>query len=84
MFGLSEAHYNVVKAQARKCNDELQKAIDEGKPRASEKAKRYNALAKGFIDKHHAPVAVLVPRLTFMWLIGHLNDRFGHDDGEYE
>lgn len=84
MFGLSEAQYNLCKQAARRCSDDLYKAINDGKPKASEKAKRYHSLASSYIDKHHKPVAVLISRLRFTWLIGHLNDRFGHDDGEYE
>lgn len=84
MFGLSEAHYNLCKQAARRCSADLQAAINEGKPKAKEKAKRYNELSAQFIAKHHAPIATLMDKYKFMWLIGHLNDRFGHDDGEYE
>lgn len=84
MFGLSDAHYNIVKQAARRCSAELEAEIRKGKPKASDRAKRYNDLAKDFIDRHHAPVAVLISRIRFMWLIGYLNERFGKDDGEYE
>lgn len=84
MFGLSEPHYNICKQAARRCSDELEKAIRDSGKTARARAKAYSELAGPCIDKHHKQVSTLMPRLTFAWLIGHLNDRFGHDDGEYE
>lgn len=84
MFGLSEAHYNLCKQAARRCSDDLQKQINAAGKTAGKRSKAYHELAKPCIDKHYVQVSTLMPRLTFQWLIGSINDRFGHDSGEYE
>lgn len=75
MFGLSEAHYNIVKKHCRKCSGEIKEAIAGGK--------KYEQVAAAVIDKNYAVVATIVTRMQFVWLCGYLNQRFGQS-GEYE
>ncbi|QGF21220.1 hypothetical protein KMB89_gp21 [Citrobacter phage HCF1] len=75
MFGLSEAQYNVVKQAARKCADEVREEIKRGG--------KYDQVATGIITKHHTPIATIITRLRFIWLVGYLEGRYGQQ-GEYE
>lgn len=75
MFGLSEAHYNIVKSHCRKCSEEIQDAISNGS--------KYDHVAAATITRCHAPVSTLVTRGQFIWLSGYLNGRFGKS-GDYE
>ncbi|EDV3179120.1 hypothetical protein CSP48_004033 [Salmonella enterica subsp. arizonae] len=75
MFGLCEAHFNIVKRAAKACADEVRKEIKSGS--------KYDQIAAGAITKHHAPVSVLITRLRFIWLVGFLEGRYGKA-GEYE
>lgn len=81
MFGLSEEMYNVVKKQAKACNDEIKKFVDAGTK--SNRAARYDQIAPVAIDKHRAPVATEIGKLQFVWLCGYLAGRYGKK-GEYE
>lgn len=76
MFGLSESHYNIVKAKCRACSQEIKDAIAGGA--------KYDHVAAKVIDANHKPVETLVTRLQFIWLCGHLNGRFGKADQDYE
>ncbi|EBN6978955.1 hypothetical protein DWS90_23305 [Salmonella enterica subsp. enterica serovar Give] len=75
MFGLNEEQYNAIKKMARECNKELKFECDNGK--------KYDHVATGIITKHHTPVSTLITRIRFIWLCGHLAERFGKP-GEYE
>lgn len=76
LFGLSEAHYNIVKQAARKCSTEIKTAINGGK--------KYDHVAASVIDMHHDGIKTLVTRLQFVYIIGHLNNRFGNSEQGYE
>lgn len=76
MFGLSEAHYNIVKKSARECSKEIGDRIKQ-------KDEKYDRIASGVIAKHYQPVSTLLTRTQFVWLCGYLNGRFGAT-GEYE
>lgn len=75
MFGLSEAHYNIVKQHCRKCSEEITAHLKKGI--------KYDAVAAEAIDKHYGAVKTLITRMQFVWLCGYLNGRFGQK-GEYE
>ena len=75
MFGLSEAHYNIVKQHCRKCSEDMKELIAKGC--------KYDHIAAAAITRHHAAVSTLVTRAQFIWLSGYLNGRFGQK-GEYE
>jgi hypothetical protein len=75
MFGLSEAHYNIVKRHCRECSAAIKDTISNGS--------KYDHVAAATITKHHAPVATIITRGQFIWLCGYLNGRFGQA-GEYE
>lgn len=75
IFGLSEEHYNIVKQQARKCADDVRNEIKRGG--------KYDQIATGIITKHHTPVATIITRLRFIWLVGYIEGRYGKS-GEYE
>lgn len=75
MFGLSEAHYNIVKQQARRCSEDIKEALAGGK--------KYDDVAAHKIDMHYDSIKVLVTRTQFVWIMGYLAGRFGKD-GEYE
>lgn len=76
MFGLNEAQYNIVKQAARKANEELKAVIKGGK--------KYDHVAAEIITRHHNnQIHLLLSRDKFVWLMGHLNGRFGKG-GEYE
>lgn len=76
MFGLSEAHYNIVKRKASDCGSSISALVKKGE--------KYDRIAAAEIDKAHAPVATIITRLQFVWLIGYLNGRFGNDSTDYE
>ncbi|QVW27722.1 hypothetical protein [Hafnia phage Pocis76] len=70
MFGLSEAHFNLVKQAAKNCAREIKDAIDAGK--------KYDDCAADIISKYHNDkIHLLVTRLRFVWLIGYFNGRMG-------
>ena len=75
MFGLSEAHYNIVKQKARACADEIREEIKRGG--------KYDQIAAGLITKHHSAVSTIITRLRFIWLVGYLEGRYGKV-GDYE
>lgn len=76
MFGLSEAHYNIVKRAARGLND----AISE-LPKADRKKEQ---IVIKVIDKHYEPVSTLINRMRFVWVAGYLAGRVGNKNGDYE
>lgn len=76
MFGLSEAHWNIVKKAARNLNDEISKL-----PKADRKKEK---IVIEVITKAHAPVSALVDRYKFVWTAGYLAGRVGTTDGGYE
>lgn len=69
MFGLSEAHFNIVKRAAKNCAKEIKEAVEAGK--------KYDECAADIISKHYDPIHVLLGRVKFMWLIGYFNGRMG-------
>ena len=75
MFGLNEAHWNIVKRAARGLNDAVKKM-----PAADRKNEK---LMIEVIGKHHEPVKVLIDRYKFIWTAGYLAGRVGKA-GEYE
>lgn len=75
MFGLNEAHWNVVKRAAR----ELNKAVSE-LPKEDRKNEK---IIIAIIDKHHEPIKPLIERMRFVWTAGYLAGRVGKA-GEYE
>ena len=72
MFGLTEAHLNIVKRRFREMSSELKAAIEGGA--------KYDHVAKRIIDEHHKKdgVHTLVTRQQFIWLAGYFNGRFGN------
>lgn len=74
MFGLSEAHFNIAKKQARKCSEEITNLIAKGA--------KYDAVAAKAIDDAHSKVATIITRMQFVWLIGFLNGRYKSGDRE--
>lgn len=76
MFGLSEAHWNIVKKQARNLNDAVSKLPVEDR-------KKEQIIIK-VIDEHYAPVKVIIDRLKFVWTAGYLAGRCGNKTGDYE
>ena len=76
MFGLSEAHWNIVKRAARGLND----AISE-LPKAD---RLKEAFVIKVITKHHAPVETLIDRYKFVWTAGFLAGRVGSKENDYE
>lgn len=75
MFGLNEAHWNIVKRAARGLNEAVSKM--EKKDRQNDK------IMIEVITKHHEPVKVLIDRYKFAWTAGYLAGRVGRA-GEYE
>lgn len=76
MFGLNEAHWNIVKRAARGLND----AISE----LPKKDRKNEKVVIDVITKHHAPVAVLIDRYKFVWTAGYLAGRVGSKTADYE
>lgn len=76
MFGLNEAHWNIVKRAARGLND----AISE-LPKGDRKNER---IVIEVINKHHEPVKVLIDRMKFVWTAGYLAGRVGNKAADYE
>lgn len=76
MFGLSEAHWNIVKRAARGLND----AISE-LPKADRKKE---AVVIEIITTHHRPVETLIDRYKFVWTAGYLAGRVGNKESDYE
>lgn len=76
MFGLSEAHWNVVKRAARGLND----AISE-LPKGDRKNEK---IVIEVISKHHKPVELLIDRYKFVWTAGYLAGRVGNKNADYE
>lgn len=76
MFGLSEAHWNIVKRAARGLND----AISE-LPKDDRKNEK---IVIKVIDKHHEAVKVLIDRYKFVWTAGYLAGRVGNKNADYE
>lgn len=77
MFGLSEAHYNIVKQAARRCAEDIKTTIKRDKA-------TYDQVAAKKISEHHEKINTLVSRGQFIWLIGYLQGRFGSQNAEYE
>lgn len=75
MFGLSEAHYNIVKRTCNELQKELQTALDGGA--------KYDHVAASTISKHYEKVKTLVTKTQFIWLAGYLRGRWGIQ-GQYE
>lgn len=76
MFGLSEAHWNVVKRAARGLND----AISE-LPKGDRKNEK---IVIEVISKHHKAVELLIDRYKFVWTAGYLAGRVGNKNADYE
>lgn len=76
MFGLTEAHWNVVKRAARGLNEAISALPKEDR-------KKEVVIIK-VIDKHHAPVALLIDRYKFIWTAGYLAGRVGNKNADYE
>lgn len=76
MLGLSEAHYNIAKGQAKKCSAAIKAEVDAGK--------KYDAVAAAIITAHHDPIATIISRTAFIWLCGYLNGQFGRGRADYE
>lgn len=72
MFGLSEAHYNIVKRAASNCTNEISDAIQKS-------GAKYDAVATAIISKHYTQVATLVTKTQFIWLAGYLKGRWGNN-----
>lgn len=75
MFGLNEAHYNIVKRAAKACSEDIKEEIKGGH--------KYDHIAAKKISKHYGEISTLVTRSQFIWIMGYLNGRFGRV-GEYE
>lgn len=75
MFGLTDAQYNVVKAQAKKANTSIKDAID--------KSTRWNDIAGPELRKAHDPVQTLVTYWQFMYICGMIEGRWGKS-ADYE
>ena len=75
MFGLNEAHWNIVKRAARGLNDAISALPKEDRKKES--------VVIEVITKHHAAVAPLIDRYKFVWTAGYLAGRVGKS-GEYE
>lgn len=76
LFGLSEPHYNLVKQQARLCNEKIKDKIATGS--------KYDHCAAEIIIAHHTPVQVLVNYTQFCYMCGFLEGRFGGGRFDYE
>lgn len=76
MFGLSEAHWNIVKRAAKNLNDEISKL-----PAADRKKEK---VVIEVISKTHKPVETLIDRYKFVWTAGYLAGRVGNKNGDYE
>lgn len=76
MFGLSEAHWNIVKRAARNLNDEIGKLPKE--QRKNEK------VVIDVITKCHKPVELIIDRYKFVWTAGYLAGRVGNKNADYE
>lgn len=76
MFGLSEAHWNIVKRAAKVLNDEIAKM-----PAADRKKDK---LVIEVISKAHKPVETLIDRYKFIWTAGYLAGRVGNKEADYE
>lgn len=76
MFGLNEAHWNVVKRAARGLNDAISELPKE--QRKNEK------VVIDVITKHHKPVELLIDRYKFVWTAGYLAGRVGSKNADYE
>lgn len=72
MFGLSEAHFNAIKNQAGKLNDEYSKL--------STKERKDDKLVAALISKVWEPVSTIISRDRFVWVSGYLKGRVGHDE----
>lgn len=72
MFGLNEAHFNAVKKQAKKLNDEYVKL--------SPKDRKDDKLVAALISKLWEPVFTIISRDRFVWVAGYLKGRVGHDE----
>lgn len=72
MFGLSEAHFNAVKKQASKLNDEYSKL--------STKERKDDKQVAALISKVWEPVSTIISRDRFVWVSGYLKGRVGHDE----
>lgn len=72
MFGLSEAHFNAVKKQASKLNDEYSKL--------SPKHRKDDKLVAALISKVWEPVFTIISRDRFVWVAGYIKGRVGRDE----
>lgn len=68
MFGMSEAHYNIVKNKCDEMSEELKNELKRGF--------KYDCVAKIVIDKHYKQVSTLLTKTQFIWLSGYLNGRY--------
>lgn len=76
MFGLNEAHWNIVKRAARGLNDAI-----SALPKADRKNEK---VVIEVISKHHEPIATLIDRYKFVWTAGYLAGRVGNKNADYE
>lgn len=72
MFGLNEVHFNAVKKQAKKLNDEYSKL--------SPKERKDDKMVAALISKLWEPVFTIISRDRFVWVAGYLKGRVGHDE----
>lgn len=76
MFGLSEAHWNIVKRQARKLNDGISALPVEDRKKEQ--------IVIAVINEHYEPVKAIIERMKFVWTAGYLAGRCGNKTGDYE
>lgn len=72
MFGLSEAHFNAVKRQAAKLNEEYSNL--------SPKQRKDDKHVAALISKMWEPVFTIISRDRFCWVAGFLKGRVGHNE----